>query len=264
MRHLNIIFWIILCCLALLSLIGSSTALAQQTSSQATNDAVDYVSKAKVFGAQFSFQALLPTPSSSIDASGTRPAAGGSHYFDAWQRSVTLAWDWNQASSWFNYSFTTPGGRYDPGGAWNFYSGPSTHSIMSGNTVYLTKDSATAASLSTDWEVQGQQQPAKGTRPAEYFTLEWGFTRLLTLDTQKTKLLEVGLAGYDEWPVSGTIAGLPFSSISGGTSVSQHAFGFQTNLTLPEKNFNVSFKYEPEYLHRAQGPVVMVSAVWTW
>lgn len=263
MRCLTTIFRTVVC-FALIRLADSSTALAQQTSLPATNGAVDYVSKATIFGAQFSFQAQLSAPNSSLETPGAGAAASRIDYANIRQRSITLAWDWNQASSWFDYSFTTTGGRYDPGGVWNFYSGPSTHSIMSGNTVYLTKDNATAASLSTDWEIQEQAQPVKGTSPGEYFTMEWGLTHLLSLDTQKTKFLEVGLAGYDEWPVSGSITVLPFTQLSGGASVSQHALGFQTNLTLPEKNFSLSFKYEPEYLRHGQGPVVMVNASWTW
>ena len=218
----------------------------------------------KIFGGQFSFQALLPVEGNTSDPSESSFQIDGSRYVDTLNSSLTTTWDWNQASCWVAYSFTTPRGRYDPGGTWASFAGPSIHSISSGTTFYLSKTNTTAASLSTDWEIQGQEPSVKGGKSAQYFTMEWGLTRLLALDNQKTKLVEFGAAGYDEWPVSGNVASC--SLLPRNLPCSVHAAGFQTNLSLLEKGLSLGFKYEPDYGKHAQtqGPVITFSALWTW
>ncbi len=266
MKRFSTIFQAALYCLVLIRLVSPSTALAQQTTLSGINGVTDYAPKAKVFGAQFSMEALLPVVGSSFDPAKTSSELDGSQYADASERSLTVGWDWSQASSWFGYSFTTRAGRYGPGGTWTTFSAPSTHSITSGTTIYLTKDNTTAASFSTDWEVLGQEVKGTSGTLGQSFTVEWGSTRLLALDQQGTKFLEFGVAGYDQWLVSGNGASFSRDLLPRGLALSEHALGFQTNLLLPEKNLCISFKYEPQYLQRGytQGPVVMVGASWTW
>jgi hypothetical protein len=264
MKRQTAIFHASLYCFALIRLFGSLSALAQQTSSSETNGVINYVPKQKILGGQFSFQALLPVAGSSSDPSETSFQLDGSRHVDTLNSSLTTTWDWNQGSSWVAYSFTTPTGRYNPGGRWTNFTGPSIHSITSGTTVYLSKTDTTAASLSTDWEIQVQEPFVGGAKPGQYFTMEWGMTRLLALDDQKTKLVEFGAAGYDEWPVSGNVASCGL--LPRNLPCSVHAVGFQTNLSLPEKGLSLGFKYEPDYGKHAQtqGPVITFSALWTW
>jgi hypothetical protein len=57
-----------------------------------------------------------------------------------------------------------------------------------------------------------------------------------------SRLLQLGLIGYDQWQVSNNgrpTSVLPFYSV--------HAIGFQTNFILPGKGVNLFFKYEPEF-----------------
>ncbi len=264
MKRLTTIFRASLYCFALIKLLGSPSAFAQQANSSDANGVINYVPKQKVFGGQFSFQALLPFAGGSSAPSEPSFQLDGSREVDTWDSSLTTTWDWNQASSWVAYSFTTAAGRYAPGGTWTSLAGPPIHSITSGTTVYLSKTNTTAASLSTDWELQGQEFPVKGDKPGQYFTLEWGMTRLLALDNQKTKVLEFGAAGYDEWLVSGNVASC--SPLPRNLPFSEHAVGFQTNFSLPEKGLSLGFKYEPDYgKHaQAQGRVIAFSALWTW
>ena len=129
--------------------------------------------------------------------------------------------------------------------SWAVFPGRSTNSITSGTTFYLTKDHANVASLSTDWEVLGAGQHVKGTSGThgQSLTMEWGSTHVLALDQQSKKLLEFGVAGYDERVVSGNGVPLASSLSSSGMPFSIHAMGFQSNFILPEKNVSLSFKY---------------------
>ncbi len=94
--------------------------------------------------------------------------------------------------------------------------------------------------------------------------MEWGSTHVLALDQQSKKLLEFGVAGYDERVVSGNGVPLASSLSSSGMPFSIHAMGFQSNFILPEKNVSLSFKYEPEYRSPTKGSIITFSALWTW
>ena len=129
MRLLHRIFQTALYCLALIELLSPPAAIAQQASLSDMNGVIDCAPKAKVFGGQFAFQALLPVANSSFTLGEVRPPATND-YADTWMRSLNLAWDWNRANSWVAYSFTTPAGRYDPGGSWTAVPGRSTVSPL--------------------------------------------------------------------------------------------------------------------------------------
>lgn len=143
-----------------------------------------------------------------------------------------------------------PTGRYTPGASDNVGSGYWGHNIITGSTFYLTKDKGTTADLFTDWEIHGSKTTGLGTKatPGQAFTMEWGIGQVLPLKKDFSRLLQLGVIGYDQWQVSdnGGLASpnrpaniLPYYSL--------HAIGFQTNFILPAKALNFFFKFENEY-----------------
>jgi hypothetical protein len=118
---------------------------------------------------------------------------------------------------------------------------------VTGTTFYLTKNKRTTLNLTTDWEIHSSKRGTDMT-PGQAFTMEWGLGQTLPLAKDFSKLLQIGLTGYDQWQVTdngGTIGpGIPASILP---KYSVHAIGFQTNFILPKKNLNFSFKYLPEY-----------------
>jgi hypothetical protein len=83
------------------------------------------------------------------------------------------------------------------------------NNITSGTTFYITKIKATTANLATDWEVHGQRQTASTPSgqfsektPGQAFTDEWGIGQVLPLKKDFSRLLQLGLVGYDQWQVS--------------------------------------------------------------
>jgi len=269
MKHRRSIFHAVLYCLALIELLGPAAALAQHADLSAMDDVIDYVPKAKILGGKLAFQALLPVTNSSFTPSEVRFNPDGTGYVDTWVQRLTLEWDWSRANSWVAYALTAPTGRYAAGVANNIGSGYWSNSIASGTTVYLMKNNGITANLTTDWEIQRQEQGAKGTTGTlgRSFTMEWGVTQVLPLNKRMTMLLEFGVAGYDKWLVLNNGAPLPTGLSAGGMPVySVHATGFQTNFIVPAKNVGFSFKYEPEYLAHAhaRGRTIVFGSSWTW
>ena len=183
--------------------------------------------------------------------------AGGFGVADIFVQPATLSWKLKHADLWVSDGFVAPTGRYSPGASDNIGSGYWGNQFMTGSTVYLTKNKGTTANPFTDWEAHGSKQtsitPNLRETPGGTFTMEWGFGQVLPLDKQFSKLLQVGLVGYDQWQVTSNSG---FQGTGAPASVvpfySVHAIGFQTNLILPAKSLNFYFKYEPEYSAKAR------------
>ena len=58
----------------------------------------------------------------------------------------------------------------------------------------------TSVNLFTDWEVHGQRQGTNNTykTPGQAFTDEWGIGQILPLKKDFSKLLQLGVIGYDQ------------------------------------------------------------------
>jgi hypothetical protein len=229
-----------------------------------------FVPKAKLFGGYFAPYILITPASGSLVAelAGTNLAAegGGSGLGDTWVEPVNMGWHFKRADFNVGYAFVAPTGRYVPGASNNVGSGYWGNDITTGTTYYITKNKGTSANLFTDWETHGQKTGTNLT-PGKAFTDEWGIGQVLPLKKDFSRLLQLGLIGYDQWQVSsngGTIgSGRPASAVP---FYSVHAIGFQSNFILPAKNLNLFFKYEGEYraLARPQGRTFVFGILWTF
>jgi hypothetical protein len=234
-----------------------------------------YVPKHKFLGGYFMPYVALTYANGELvaDITGTSLSSGGggSGFADMFVEPLNLGWHLKRADVNVGYAFTAPTGRFTAGASNNVGSGYWGNDITSGTTVYLTKNKATTANLSTNWEVHGQKNGTNIT-PGQAFTMEWGFGQVLPLKKDFSRLLQFGLVGYDQWQVSkssGTLivapppvppvleSSLPFYSV--------HAIGVQTNFILPAKNLAAFFKYYYEYraLARPQGHTLAFGFSWT-
>jgi len=203
-------------------------------------------------------------------------AGGGSGFADMFVVPVNLGWHLKHADVVAGYAFTAPTGRYTAGTSDNVGSGYWGNGITTGTTYYITKNKATSANLTTDWEAHGQRAASSipsGTfsnkTPGQAFTMEWGFGQILPLKKDFSKLLQLGLVGYDQWQVTangGTviIAGIPVAA-STLPFYSVHGIGVQSNFVMPAKGFAAFFKYYDEYLAKArpQGRTIDFGISWT-
>ena len=130
--------------------------------------------------------------------------AGGEGLADTWVQPVTLGWSLKRADVKVGYAFMAPTGRFSPGASDNIGSGYWGNHFLTGTTVYLTKNKGTTANLFTDWEFHGSKNIATGTKvtPGQAFTTEWGLGQVLPLKKDFSRLLQLGVIGYDQWQVS--------------------------------------------------------------
>jgi hypothetical protein len=228
-----------------------------------------YVSNFKILGASFAPYAAVNFANGSVvaDLVGTNLSAngGGEGLADTWVEPLNLGWHFKRADFNVGYAFVAPTGRFTPGATDNVGSGYWGNNITSGTTFYITKNKGTSANLFTDWEIHGQKSGVDLT-PGQAFTMEWGFGQVLPLKKDFSRLLQLGLIGYDQWQVSnngGFVGpGVPASLVP---FYSVHAIGFQSNFILPAKGLNLFFKYEDEYraLARPQGRSIVFGFTWT-
>jgi hypothetical protein len=231
-----------------------------------------FVPKHKILGGYFTPYIALNYANGELVANitGTSLSAGGggSGFADTFVQPLSLGWHLKRADLNVGYAFTAPTGRFTPGAADNVGSGYWGNNITSGTTYYITKDKGTSANLTTDWEVHSQKTGTNQT-PGQAFTDEWGVGQVLPLKKDFSRLLQLGLVGYDQWQVSDnggtvTVAGRPIPA-SILPYYSGHAIGFQSNFILPAKDISAFFKYYDEYraLARPQGRTFVFGFSWT-
>ena len=213
-----------------------------------------YVPKYKILGGYFAPYVVLSAANGSLVADlGIPPKlsgnGGGEGFADTYFQPLNFGWHLKRADFNAGFGFFAPTGRYTPGASNNVGSGYYGTDLTSNTTVYLTKNKATQGSLSTIWESH-QQKSSTNIMPGQTFTLEYGIGQVLPLKKDLSRLLQVGVVGYDQWQVTrnqGATSGFPFYSVQ--------AVGVQTNFIMPAKSLTFFFKYYSEYaaLARPQG-----------
>jgi hypothetical protein len=233
-----------------------------------------YVPNLKFLGAKVSFM-VAPTFANgsvtlgSLNFPNVSLEAGGVGLADTWVQPLTLGWSLKRADVLVGYAFMAPTGRYHAGASDNVGSGYWGHNLVTGTTVYLTKNKGTTADLFTDWEFNhSSKTTGQGTTitPGKTFTMEWGLGQVLPLKKDFSMLLQLGAIGYDQWQVSDN-GGLLSPNIPANVLpyYSVHAIGFQSNFILPVKALNFFFKFEDEYkaLTRPQGRTIVFGGSYT-
>jgi hypothetical protein len=219
------------------------------------------------------FPPLLPN----LGGTGINLSGGGSGFADTFVEPVNIGWHFAKRVD-FNvgYAFTAPTGRYTAGASDNVGSGYWGNNLTSGTTLYITKNQATTANLSTDWEAHGSKTVASTPSgqfskitPGQAFTDEWGIGQVLPLKKDMSILGQLGFVGYDQLQVTANggdylIAGLPVSA-SKVPYYSVHAMGVQANVIMPAKNLLFFFKYYNEYSAKArpEGRTIVFGGSWT-
>jgi hypothetical protein len=232
-----------------------------------------YVPDTKILGGNLGFSIIVPTianGSLTLENLGL----GGSTYglADTWVEPFNIGWHLKRADIQVGDAFMVPTGRYSPGANNNIGSGYFGNHLVTGTTVYLTQNKGTSVNLFTDWEVHGSRQGTYNTykTPGQAFSDEWGVGQILPLKKDMSRLLQLGVIGYDQWQVTangGTVA-LPDGSPAPASLLpyySVHAVGGQASFIMPAKNLALFFKYEHEYdaYSHTLGNTIVFGGSWT-
>jgi len=240
---------------------------------------ISYVPRKKILGGHYELVVFFPLTNGSVvaDLGKLHVNGGGSGYSDTWVQPLTLGWHFDRLDTYIGYAFVWPTGRYTPGASDNTGSGYWGNHILNGNTLSLTKNKRTTANLLTIWEIHGERENASTpagqitrTTPGQAVTLEWGLGQTILLKKDSSRLLQLGVVGYDQWQVTDNSG----DYLKGGRSVpasldphySMHSLGGQANFILPAKNVSLFLRYEHEYQAkaRAQGRTIAFGGSWTW
>ncbi len=236
-----------------------------------------FVPKTKFLGGNLGFMVMFPTPANgSLVADFPRfpnlgVSGGGYGVADLWVQPFTLGWHLKRADILVGDAFMVPTGRYSPGATNNIGTGYFGNHLQTGSTFYLTKNKGTSVNLFTDWEVHGQRQGTNNTykTPGQAFTDEWGIGQILPLKKDFSKLLQLGVIGYDQWQVTADGGTIPIGPIVGPANIlpyySVHAVGGQVTYILPVKHLSFFFKYEHEYKSYSHtlGNTIVFGGAWT-
>lgn len=196
---------------------------------------------------------------------------GGAGLADTFVAPVNFGWHFSRVDFNAGYAFMAPTGSYVPGASNNVGSGYWGNNLISGTTLYITKNKGTSANLFFDWEGHGQKTTGSGSKitPGQAITIEWGLGQILPLDKKTmTNLLQFGFVGYDQWQVSANGGTIVPGGIVGASVIpyySKHALGFQTNYISTKKGLNLFFKYYGEVSAKTttQGRTIAFGGSWT-
>jgi len=241
-----------------------------------------YVFPTKFLGGNFGLMTIFPTiANGSLVADFQVPTPGGPTNLgitgggfglaDLFVQPISLGWHLKRWDIQVAEAFMVPTGRYSPGASNNIGTGYFGNHLQTGTTYYITKNKGTSANLFTDWEVHGQRQGTNNTykTPGQAVTDEWGVGQVLPLKKDFSKLLQLGVIGYDQWQVTSNGGTIPIGPITAPAKYlpyySVHAVGGQLNYILPAKNFSLFFKYEHEYMSSSHtlGNTIVFGGGWT-
>jgi hypothetical protein len=241
-----------------------------------------YVPNLNVLHGNIGMNLLLTPATGSLDAAletqnpgipNLSAVAGGGGLADLWVQPIGIGWHLKRADLQVSEGLMLPTGRYTPGATNNVGTGYFGNHLMTGSTVYITKNKGTSANLFTDWEVHGGRAGTNNTNktPGQAFTMEWGLGQVLPIKKNFSQLLQLGLVGYDQWqvtanggtvPIGNTGITIPASTLP---YYSVHAIGGQANYILPMKNLNFYVKGYHEYTAYSHfvGTTIVFGGVWT-
>jgi hypothetical protein len=232
---------------------------------------VIYVSRAKIFGANYGMMAVVPLAKGALEA----PALGvyeeaSKGLADAYIVPLQLGWHTSRADVTTAFGFFAPTGRYEADATDNLGKGMWSYELSAGSTVYF--DNARSVSLSTTayWESHTKKQDTRlqigpltttGVRVGQLMTLEGGAAK-----SWLGGALSLGVAYYGQWKVTNDDFGVPVD-LPGVPDLGRHrVFAFGPDVTIPIGTktkllslVNVRYLWETGARIKTEGPTLTVT-----
>ncbi|HEY2820367.1 MAG TPA: transporter [Candidatus Acidoferrum sp.] len=213
-------------------------------------------------GAVFSASATLPVANNSLTSDIVGNVSGGGGFADSFYQPLILGWRKRRADFRAVYGFLAPTGKFEAGGNNNVGSGYWTSVLSSGQTIYLTKNKATALSAFEMYEFHG---PQEGTmiHPGQTLNLDYSLTQAVPLKADLR--LQLGLAGYGQWQTTDK-RGPTVTPEEAGAHYKVNGLGFAANAIFPGRKASIGLKYFREFECRStyQGYTLEVTGAITF
>ncbi len=225
-----------------------------------------YVSKSKLFGANYGAMAVLPFANASLEA----PALAlgekiDTSFADLMLRPLDLGWHSERADIAAGFQVYVPTGRYELGGSDNIGKGMWTYEPFVGVTVYFDEKKTASLATTAYWEFHGKKEDSN-VKVGQILTLQGGLGKSLLGGG-----LVIGAAYYAQWKL--TKDQLAEFVLRGGDAVGvtfpdKHTvFGFGPDVTLPIATksklyalVNVRYFWDTGARTKTQGQTLMVTA----
>jgi hypothetical protein len=238
---------------------GHVTATGQNSVLMDMNSIV-WVAKSKIpplGGAIYSCVATLPIANNSLSSDTEGPISSGGGFADSYYQPLILGWKTERADIRLNYGFLAPTGRYNATANNNVGSGYWTHTIASGQTLYLTSNKATVLSVFELYEFHTTQR-VTNIHPGQNLNLDYSLTRIFPLS--QNLRLQLGPAGYQQWQTTDK-TGPTITQAQSAAHYRVNSLGFASNLLLPARKVALGFKYFGEFSNKStfQGYSVQIT-----
>jgi hypothetical protein len=221
-----------------------------------------YYSSAKLLGAAYGLQLMVPCETFSLDQAEfhrTFDGAGkklklGDIYFEP----VNFRWNWSRLYFFIAYGAYAPTGKYETNSMKNTGLGNWGQMFTAASTLFFDQEKTFSASAYATYEIH-EKKRGSDFRPGDNFCLDWAagktFDRVLTL----------AVAGYYErqWKVD---KGSDVPKAAKNVRDKVIAVGPEVDLFIPQMNGHLTARYEFEVqaLSRTQGKRITALAVFAY
>jgi hypothetical protein len=245
-----------------------------QSGSQTINVAapiVIYVSRAKIFGANYGMMAVVPLAKGALEA----PALGYNEeaskgLADTYVVPLQLGWHAARADVTTSFGFFAPTGRYQADATDNLGKGMWSYELAAGSTVYVDESRSISLSATAYWESHSRKENTRiqigglttnGVRVGQLMTLEGGAAK-----SWLGGALSVGMAYYGQWKLTEDDLGNPVALPGDPTFARHRVFAFGPDVTIPigtKKSLislvNVRYLWETGARLKTEGPTLAIT-----
>lgn len=218
-----------------------------------------WVSKKTVLGgAHYSASATFPVAKNSLTSDVAGRVSGGGGFADSYYLPLILGWRWERVAVRAMYGFLAPTGRFEAGASDNVGSGYWTHTLSSGQTIYLTGNKRLILSAFQMYELHTTQE-GTGIHPGDTFDLDYSLMGLLPVSQDVQ--LQMGVVGYEQRQTTAK-TGLTVSDSASEERYAVNAIGIGVNSAFPKHRASVGLRYFKEFDNRStfQGYSLQLSA----
>ena len=248
----------------------------EQRGSQTINAAVPlvvYVSRARVFGANYGAMAVLPLANGSLEA----PAFGLQEHAstglsDAYIMPLQLGWHMSRADVTTGFAFFAPTGRYAVDASDNLGKGMWSYELSAGATAYVDEARTISVSTTAFWETHTKKQDTAGLVVGGVEIAGVKVGQLLTLEGGAAKSFlggaaHIGAAYNAQWKVTRDELGFPDDlPFANGIPGRHRVFALGPDVTVPiafgsrlVSLVNVRYLWEMGARTKTEGPSLLVT-----